>query len=120
MTRRHKFRLTVQLKQSSHLRDEIYLSLDLLGGLPPAVANSVAEQIISGLVLIVENHREVITSQKEWNAVLALVRLSVSNLEAARVSFDLIQRLTAEGPEQYISVNNVADVARQRRRVRVQ
>ena len=57
-----------------------------------------------------ENHREIISSQTEWNTVLALVRLSVSNLEAARVSFDLIQRLTAEGPEQYISVNNVADL----------
>ncbi|KAH9030672.1 Sec7-like domain is implicated in guanine nucleotide exchange function [Lactarius pseudohatsudake] len=92
----------------NQLRDQIYLSFDLLGGLPPAVANSVAEQVISGLVLIVQNHREVISSQTEWNIVLALVRSSVSNLEAARVSFDLIQRLTAEGPEQRISTDNVA------------
>lgn len=55
-----------------------------------------------------QNHREVISSQTEWNIVLALVRSSVSNLEAARVSFDLIQQLTAEGPEQRISVDNVA------------
>lgn len=92
----------------NQLRDQIYLSFDLLGGLPPAVANSVAEQVISGLILIVQNHREVISSQTEWNIVLALVRSSVSNLEAARVSFDLIQRLTAEGPEQRISTDNVA------------
>lgn len=71
------------------------------------MANSVAEIIISGLNLIVKNHREVISSQTEWNTVLALVRSSVSNLETARVSFDLIQRLTAEGPEQCISVDNV-------------
>ena len=95
-------------KQPSQLRDQIYLSFDLLGGLPPAVANSVAEPIISGLILILQNHREVINSQTEWNIVLALVRSSVSNLEAARVSFDLIQRLTAEGPEQRISTDNVA------------
>jgi len=95
-------------KQPSQLRDQIYLSFDLLGGLPPGVANSVAESIISGLILIVQNHREVINSQTEWNIVLALVRSSVSNLEAARVSFDLIQRLTAEGPEQRISADNVA------------
>ncbi|KAN0128483.1 Sec7-like domain is implicated in guanine nucleotide exchange function [Lactarius tabidus] len=91
----------------SELRDQIYLSFDLLGGLPPAVANSVAESIISGLILIVQNHRDVINSQTEWNIVLALVRSSVSNLEAARVSFDLIQQLTAEGPEQRISADNV-------------
>ncbi len=89
------------------MRDQIYLSFDLLGGLPPAVANSVAEQIIPGLTLIVQNYREVINSQTEWNIVLALVRSSLSNLETARASFDLIQRLTAEGPEQLVSVDNV-------------
>lgn len=71
------------------------------------VANSVAEQIISGLILIVKNHREVISSQTEWNIVLALIRSSVSNLEAARASFDLIQRLIIEGPERCISVDNI-------------
>jgi brefeldin A-resistance guanine nucleotide exchange factor 1 len=90
------------------LRDQIYLSFDLLGGLPPVVANSVAEQIISGLILIVQNHREVINSQTEWNIVLALIRTSVSNLEAARTAFDLIQRLIVEGPERCISADNVA------------
>ncbi|KAI9452317.1 Sec7-like domain protein [Russula earlei] len=94
--------------QPSRLRDQIYLSFDLLGGLPPVVANSVAEQIISGLVLVVQNHREVISSHTEWNIVLALVRSSLSNLEAARASFELIQRLIVEGPEQCISVDNVA------------
>jgi brefeldin A-resistance guanine nucleotide exchange factor 1 len=71
------------------------------------VANSVAEQIISGLILIVQNHREVISSQTEWNIVLALVRSSISNLEAARASFDLIQRLTVEGSERCISADNI-------------
>ncbi|KAI0282184.1 Sec7-like domain protein [Russula aff. rugulosa BPL654] len=92
----------------SKLRDQIYLSFDLLGGLPPVVANSVAEQIISGLILIVQNHREVISSQTEWNIVLASVRSGVSNLEAARASFDFIQRLIVEGPERCISVDNIA------------
>lgn len=71
------------------------------------IANSVAEQIMSGLILIVQNHREVISSQTEWNIVLALVRSSISNLEAARASFDLIQRLTTDGPEQCISADNI-------------
>jgi len=97
----------MQLPQPSKLRDQIYLSFDLLGGLPPAVASSVAEQIISGLILIVQNHREVISSQTEWNIVLASVRSGVSNLEAARASFDFIQRLIVEGPERCISVDNI-------------
>jgi brefeldin A-resistance guanine nucleotide exchange factor 1 len=90
------------------LRDQIYLSFDLLGGLPPVVANSVAEQIISGLVLIVQNHSAIISSQTEWNIVLALVRSSVSNLEAARASFDLIQQLIVESSERCISADNIA------------
>ena len=72
------------------------------------VANSVAEQTISGLILIVHNHLEVVSSQTEWNIVLALVRSSVSNLEAARASFDFIQRLIVDGPERCISADNVA------------
>ncbi|KAI0256486.1 Sec7-domain-containing protein [Lactifluus subvellereus] len=100
--------LILAAAKPSQLRDQIYLSFDLLGGLPPVIANSVAEQIMSGLILIVQNHREVISSQTEWNIVLALVRSSISNLEAARVSFDLIQRLTADGPEQCISADNIA------------
>lgn len=94
--------------QPSRLRDQIYLSFDLLGGLPPVVANSVAEQTISGLIIIVQNHREVISSQTEWNVVLALVRSSISNLEAARTSFDFTQQLIIEGPERCISVDNIA------------
>ncbi len=97
-----------QLPQQSKLRDQIYLSFDLLGGLPPVVANSVAEQVISGLVLIVQNHREVINSQTEWNIVLALVSSSVPNLEAARVSFDFIEQLIVEGSERCISADNIA------------
>jgi brefeldin A-resistance guanine nucleotide exchange factor 1 len=105
-----KFRLTTWSKQPNQLRDQIYLSFDLLGGLPPAIASSVAEKIVSGLILILKNHREVISSQAEWNTVLALVPSRVSNPETAHVSFDFIQRLTAEGPEQCISANNVAGI----------
>ena len=72
------------------------------------VANSVAEQTISGLIMIVQNHREVISSQTEWNIVLALVRSSISNLEAARTSFDFTQQLIIEGPERCVSADNSA------------
>ncbi|KAI0047968.1 hypothetical protein FA95DRAFT_1540484 [Auriscalpium vulgare] len=90
------------------LRDQIYISFDLLGGLPPTVSNSVAEQTISGLVLVVQNHRSVISSQTEWNLVLALVRSTVSHLEAARTSFDLVQRLIADGPDHCVTTDNVS------------
>ena len=55
------------------MRDQIYISLDLLGGLPPVVANSVAEQIVSGIALIVQTHREVITYAYAVNVSLNLL-----------------------------------------------
>ncbi|KZV62609.1 Sec7-like domain is implicated in guanine nucleotide exchange function [Peniophora sp. CONT] len=84
------------LATRSTMRDQIYISLDLLGGLPPAVANSVAEQIVSGVALIVQTHREVIRSQTEWNLVLALVRSTMGHQEAARASFKLVHDLIRE------------------------
>jgi hypothetical protein len=42
------------------LRDQIYVSFDLLSGLPVTVANSVAEQIVAGVSLIVQKHQDVI------------------------------------------------------------
>jgi golgi-specific brefeldin A-resistance guanine nucleotide exchange factor 1 len=46
-------------------------------------------------------------SQTEWNLALALVRSTISHMEAARVSFELVQQLIVDGPEQCISVDNI-------------
>jgi brefeldin A-resistance guanine nucleotide exchange factor 1 len=85
------------------------------------VAASVAEQVISGVVLIVQKHRDIIrsgifctrgilatnrvpiSSQTEWNLVFALIRSTISHPEAARVSFELITSLASEGP---VTVDN--------------
>lgn len=105
------------------LRDQIYVSFDILAGLPSTVAASVAEQVISGVILIVQKHRDIIgsviflykvftansimiSSQTEWNLVFALIRSTISHPEAARVSFELITSLAAEGPDQFVTVDN--------------
>jgi golgi-specific brefeldin A-resistance guanine nucleotide exchange factor 1 len=106
------------------LRDQIYVSFDILSGLPPAVAASVAEQVISGVNLVVQKHREIIryvisctyrllvanripiSSQTEWNLVFALIRSTISHPEAARMSFELITHLASEGPDQFVTVDN--------------
>jgi brefeldin A-resistance guanine nucleotide exchange factor 1 len=53
-------RLCLILAQKPSLRDQVYVSFDILSGLPPAVAGSVAEQVISGVILIVQKHRGII------------------------------------------------------------
>ena len=42
------------------LRDQIYVSFDLLAGLPPSVANSVGEQVISGLILVIQKNHSIV------------------------------------------------------------
>jgi brefeldin A-resistance guanine nucleotide exchange factor 1 len=44
----------------STLRDQLYVALDVLGGLPPTVFGSVAEQIIAGVAEILKGQKAVI------------------------------------------------------------
>jgi hypothetical protein len=44
------------------MRDQLYVALDALGGLPPRVLNAVAEQVLAGLVLVVQRCRDIIRS----------------------------------------------------------
>ncbi|KAL0947345.1 hypothetical protein HGRIS_013462 [Hohenbuehelia grisea] len=99
-------RLCLILAKESSLRDQIYVSFDLLAGLPPQVSNAVAEQVIAGVVLIVQKHREIIKSQTEWNLVFALLRSTMQNQEAAKQSFELITTLASDGPEQFVTIDN--------------
>lgn len=88
------------------LRDQIYVSFDLLVCLPPSVATSVAEQIVSGVLQLVQNHKEIISSQTEWNVVFALLRSTILHPEAARPAFELITSLVSDGPEQTVTIDN--------------
>jgi brefeldin A-resistance guanine nucleotide exchange factor 1 len=48
----------------------------------------------------------VLRSQTEWNLVLALIRSTMAHPEAARLSFELIQALTEEGPDNAVVLDN--------------
>ncbi|KAJ3779473.1 hypothetical protein GGU10DRAFT_403500 [Lentinula aff. detonsa] len=98
--------LCLILAQKPSLRDQICVSLDLLSGLPPGVASSVAEQIVVGIILLVQKYREIIKSQTEWKLVFALLRSTLTHSEAARLSFDLVNSLVADGPEQLVTMDN--------------
>lgn len=88
------------------LRDQIFVSFDLLAGLPPPVATSVAEQVAAGLILIATKHKEIISSATEWNLAFALLRSTIPHPEASRQSFELIQSLVSEGPQQCVTPDN--------------
>ncbi|CAE6485000.1 unnamed protein product [Rhizoctonia solani] len=88
------------------LRDQIYISLDILGGLPPMVFNTVTEQIVAGLALLVQEHPTVVSSQTEWALVFSLLRGSIVNAEASKTALDLLVQI-ASTPER-ASADNVA------------
>lgn len=48
------------LEQQNKLRGELYVALDLLGGLPPPILNAVAEQLMEGVSAIVKGHPSII------------------------------------------------------------
>ncbi|QRV74795.1 Sec7 guanine nucleotide exchange factor [Ceratobasidium sp. AG-Ba] len=77
------------------LRDQIYISFDILGGLPPAVFSAAAEQIVAGLALLVQEHSAIVSSQTEWALVFSLIRNSVVNSGAARASLELLIQLAS-------------------------
>ncbi|KAF8329795.1 uncharacterized protein EI90DRAFT_3062037 [Cantharellus anzutake] len=86
-------RIALILASQKSLRDQLYIALDLLGGLPLPIVNAVAEQLISGVALIVRKHREVISSATEWSLVFALLRGAVSHHEAGKLAFDVVSEL---------------------------
>ena len=92
------------------LRDQIYVSFDLLASLPPPVANAVADQVAAGLILIASKHKGIISSQTEWSLVFALLRSTIPHSEASRQSFELVEKLVADGPEQRVTIDSYSGI----------
>ncbi|KAI0781091.1 Sec7-domain-containing protein [Trametes elegans] len=99
-------RLCHILAERHTLRDQIYLSFDLLARLPPTIASSVAEQVVAGLTLIFQQHQDILRSQTEWGIVLALLRSTISHPEASRQSFEILSAIATEGPQQLVTPDN--------------
>lgn len=99
-------RLCILLSQRSSLRDQVYVSFDLLAGLPPSVAISVAQSIVVGMEIIISQYISIINSTTEWNLVFALLRSTVKNPDASRLSFELVTKLVSPGPGQHITIDN--------------
>ncbi|CDO70750.1 hypothetical protein BN946_scf184798.g65 [Trametes cinnabarina] len=99
-------RLCQILAERHTLRDQVYLAFDLLARLPPTVASSVAEQVVAGLSLILQQHPDIVRSQTEWNVIFALLRSTISHSEASRQSFEILSRFANDGPEQLVTPDN--------------
>ncbi|CAE7052219.1 unnamed protein product [Rhizoctonia solani] len=97
-------RLCRTAANEASLRDQIYISLDILGGLPPPVFNTVTEPIVAGLALLVQEYPAVVSSQTEWALVFSLLRGSIVNAEGSKTALDLLVQI-ASTPERVSSDN---------------
>ncbi|KAF8498362.1 Sec7-domain-containing protein [Gautieria morchelliformis] len=101
-------RLCLIVAEKPSMRDQLYVALDALGGLPPQVLNAVAEQVLAGLVLVVQRCRDIIRSQTEWALVFSLIRRTISHPEASKLSFDMIQNLATDALKGSVTADNFA------------
>jgi brefeldin A-resistance guanine nucleotide exchange factor 1 len=95
------------------MRDQLYLALDVLRSLPSSVLNSVSEQLMAGVALIlsVNGNKQrpafaVVQSPTEWNLIISLFRATVSHPEASKVTLDIVTKLAKGNEEGALSVNN--------------
>ncbi|KIJ34647.1 hypothetical protein M422DRAFT_782793 [Sphaerobolus stellatus SS14] len=96
-------RLCLVVAEKPVMRDQLYLALDVVGSLPPSVLNGVAEQVVAGVILIVQRYRRMIRSQTEWALVFSLVRKTMAHPEASKHSFGLVQDLASDKPEDSVT-----------------
>ncbi|GJJ12038.1 hypothetical protein Clacol_006279 [Clathrus columnatus] len=99
-------RLCLISADKASMRDQIFIAMDMLGGLPQTVFNQVAEQVVSGLNVIVQRHTQMISSQTEWSLVFSLVRKTISHPEASKLSFGLITGLLSSDSKYPVTSDN--------------
>ncbi|WRT64093.1 uncharacterized protein IL334_001022 [Kwoniella shivajii] len=88
-------RLCLIVSETPDLRDQLYIALDVLRSLPSTVLNSVSEQLMAGVARILEKDTTVVSSQTEWNLVIALFRATVAHPEASKVTLTIVQKMAS-------------------------
>ncbi|OCF55504.1 Sec7 domain-containing protein [Kwoniella mangroviensis CBS 10435] len=88
-------RLCLIVSEKPKLRDQLYIALDVLRSLPSTVLNSVSEQLMAGVARILEKDKSVVSSQTEWNLVIALFRATVAHPEASKVTLQIVQKMAS-------------------------
>ncbi|SCV67937.1 BQ2448_58 [Microbotryum intermedium] len=104
-------RLCAVVVTEDELRDSTFLAIDMLRSLSPAVLASVAESLMAGLARLFHESADRIQSKTEWNLIFALFSATIQQEAAAKISFELMQKLAAGkkddkaklGPNNYAS-----------------
>ncbi|EPQ28209.1 uncharacterized protein PFL1_04037 [Pseudozyma flocculosa PF-1] len=89
-------RLLKHAAREDDLRDQLFLSLDLLRDLPTEVRVAGSKQLLAGLKAILRENPRFARSQTEWGLIFALIgdNANVRNADAARLAFDAAKAAT--------------------------
>ncbi|KAN0061081.1 GDP/GTP exchange factor for ARF [Thecaphora frezii] len=89
-------RLLKHAAQEGELRDQLFLSLDLLRTLPTEVRVAGSKQLLAGLKDILDESPRFARSQTEWGLIFALIgdNANVRNADAARLAFEVVKVAT--------------------------
>ncbi|PWN47694.1 Sec7-domain-containing protein [Violaceomyces palustris] len=83
------------------IRDQLFLSLDLVRTLAPEVRSSVSQQLLAGLTKVMANHPNLARSQTEWGMVLALISensiKTTRDATSVRLGFEAVKALVVGG-----------------------
>lgn len=78
------------------LRDQLFVALDTIGGLPPDVLSAVSQPLVDGLAMLLQKHRSAIRSPTEWKLTNGLLRMTAHNPVACKQTLDCINHLMAD------------------------
>ncbi|KNF04843.1 hypothetical protein PSTG_01897 [Puccinia striiformis f. sp. tritici PST-78] len=77
------------------LRDQFFLALDVFRSLPQAILNSVAHPMIHGVCLIACGNPQVFRTSTQWNMLFSIFTATAGIEEAAKESFQVLNKLAA-------------------------
>ncbi|KAG0331630.1 GDP/GTP exchange factor for ARF [Podila humilis] len=102
-------RLCIRLAHIDDMNKEVLDALDLLLGLPIDVVPEVAEQMMAGVLNLLQADTSCVRPNLNWDVLFALLSSTSNHPEAAKYSFEAISMFVAENDGENISVENYAD-----------
>ncbi|WAQ88541.1 hypothetical protein PtA15_9A668 [Puccinia triticina] len=77
------------------LRDQFFLALDVFRSLPQAILNSVAQPMIHGVCQIAYGNPQVFRTSTQWNMLFSIFTATAGIEEAAKESFQVLNKLAS-------------------------
>lgn len=92
------------LSWQTRWRSKLYVALPSLLIQIVKLYGAGAKPLRSVNIYVTDKH--IYSSQTEWNLIFAVIRSTLSNPEASRLSFELLEKLSLEGPDEFVTVDN--------------